>query len=236
MATDIAKMGLVDFHSHILPGVDHGSGSLETTLFQLKAAKSVGINRVVATSHFYPNAHDVNRFVEKRNRALSRVLSCGENIPEIRVGAEVLICGGIENLPDIEKLFIRGTDTLLLELPFVTKLDSSYYTSVERLLSRNIDVVIAHADRYRPAIVEQMVALGARLQLNASAFCGFFGTKKHIVEWVEKRYVVAIGSDIHGADKNAYPNFIKAVNRLGDKFNYICQQSNNIWDRSTVYY
>ena len=147
----------------------------------------------------------------------------------------MLICGGIENLPGIEKLFISGTNTLLLELPFVTRLDSTYYTSVENLLSQKIDVLIAHADRYKPAIIEQMVDLGARLQLNASAFCGIFGAKKHLLDWVDKKYVVAIGSDIHGADKTAYPSFVKAVNRLGDKIHYINSESNKIWDRSTVY-
>ena len=238
MATDFAKLlekyDLVDFHSHILPGVDHGSSSLETTLLQLKYAKSAGINKIIATSHFYPNAHDVKRFVEKRERALSRIRSCGEEIPEIRVGAEVLICNGIENLPDIEKLFIRGTNTILLELPGVPVLDSNLYTSVERILSRGVGVVIAHADRYKPSIIDRMIGLGAKVQLNSSAMLGVLSPKKYVLEWIDQKSVVGIGSDIHGADSKAYPKFLKAVNRLGDRYDHINKESNLMWNLSSL--
>jgi protein-tyrosine phosphatase len=236
MATDFAKLlekyDLIDFHSHILPGVDHGSTSLETTLFQLRSAKSAGVNKIISTSHFYPNAHDVKRFVEKREKAFSRILSCGEEIPEIRLGAEVLICNGIENLPDIEKLFIRGTNTILIELPGVPVLDSSLYTSIERILSRGVGVIIAHADRYRPYIIDRMISLGAKIQLNSSAIAGVFGPKKHILSWIDNKHVIGIGTDIHGADRKAYPSFLKAVNKLGGRYDHINKESNLMWNVS----
>ena len=40
-----------DVHSHILPGVDHGSQSLEMSLEMLRAQAEMGINRVILTSH-----------------------------------------------------------------------------------------------------------------------------------------------------------------------------------------
>ena len=222
----------IDFHSHILPGVDHGSSSMETTLFQLKSAKAAGVNRIISTSHFYPNAHNVESFLQKREKAFLKLLSCDEELPDVRLGAEVLICVGIENLPGIENLFIRGTRTLLLELPFVSSLDSSYYSTVERLLAKEIDVVIAHADRYNPAIVDKMISLGTRLQLNASSLVGFLRPKKHILNWINNKCVVGIGSDIHGADKNAYPIFVRGIKKLGAGFEYIHKESELIWNES----
>ena len=44
---------MVDFHSHILPGVDHGSASLEMSVEMLKTAKKAGVATIVATPHFY---------------------------------------------------------------------------------------------------------------------------------------------------------------------------------------
>jgi protein-tyrosine phosphatase len=46
---------IIDFHAHILPGLDHGCKDLTTAVTQLKMAKKAGIDVVVATSHFYPS-------------------------------------------------------------------------------------------------------------------------------------------------------------------------------------
>ena len=40
-----------DVHCHILPGVDHGSQNVEQSLAMLEAEKSMGIDRVICTSH-----------------------------------------------------------------------------------------------------------------------------------------------------------------------------------------
>ena len=48
-------MNSIDFHAHILPGVDHGSNSVEISDFQLKLAAESMIDTVIATSHFYPH-------------------------------------------------------------------------------------------------------------------------------------------------------------------------------------
>ena len=40
-----------DIHCHILPGVDHGSQSIEQSLDMLRAQQEMGINHVVLTSH-----------------------------------------------------------------------------------------------------------------------------------------------------------------------------------------
>ena len=54
-----------DFHAHILPGMDHGSTSTETTRNQLSAAKELGISTIVATSHFYPDIHRVGSYLRR---------------------------------------------------------------------------------------------------------------------------------------------------------------------------
>ena len=44
---------IVDFHSHVLPGIDDGSKSVEESLSMLRMEMSQGIRHVVATPHFY---------------------------------------------------------------------------------------------------------------------------------------------------------------------------------------
>ena len=64
---------MTDFHSHILPGVDDGSKSIEETLKMLELLSDQGVRRVVATPHFYPNHHSVEEFLEKRNSAYEEI-------------------------------------------------------------------------------------------------------------------------------------------------------------------
>ena len=43
---------MIDFHSHILPGIDDGSKDAATSLLMLNALKKQGADTVCATSHF----------------------------------------------------------------------------------------------------------------------------------------------------------------------------------------
>ena len=85
MASDIKKkIDLVDFHSHILPGADHGSDSIDTTLFQLNSAMACGIDRIIATPHFYPNIHTVEDFLTRRNASYEALMThLNSNFPKI---------------------------------------------------------------------------------------------------------------------------------------------------------
>lgn len=209
----INEMNIVDFHAHILPCADHGSSSLDVSVKQLTLAKNYGVEYIVATPHFYPDSHNVDAFLERRNKSFETLSpSLSDGMPKIALGAEVLICDGIERLDGLEKLLISGTNLLLLELPFsVFKVE--YRDSVSRLMKSGIDVVLAHADRYAPENIDMLVECGARIQLNAHALSGLF-VKSHVKNWLRDGVVVALGSDIHGADDGAYKRFTKAKSRI----------------------
>ena len=44
---------MVDFHTHILPGIDDGSPDVKTSLEMLKMLRGQGVDKIVATPHFY---------------------------------------------------------------------------------------------------------------------------------------------------------------------------------------
>lgn len=58
MAIDLS----LDYHAHILPGCDHGSDSIETSLKQLGMASAVGIKTICATPHFTHTRNQSNLF------------------------------------------------------------------------------------------------------------------------------------------------------------------------------
>ena len=214
-------MKVIDFHTHILPCADHGSDSLETSLKQLSLAKDAGVDVIIATPHFYPHRHKLSDFLERRSAAYQALKEVSD--AKILCGAEVLLCEKIENLNDIDSLCIEGTKTLLLELPFSSFKDS-YIASVEELIEKGYNIVLAHAERYPENAIEALIAVGAKIQLNASAVSGIF-IKRHIRRWLTSGHVTALGSDIHMLKKKHYSDFVKSRRKLNDTFSYIMEQT-----------
>ena len=60
---------IIDFHSHILPGIDDGSESVEQSIAMLRMEAEQGITHVVATPHFYPRHDTPQRFLQRRKDA-----------------------------------------------------------------------------------------------------------------------------------------------------------------------
>ena len=220
---------IIDFHSHIIPKLDHGTGSVETSLGQLNLAKKNNVDIIVATSHFYPHMHNARSFFEKRASLFEELKkSVGESdLPKIILGAEVLVCEGINRLPELELLCIENTKALLLELPFGIAVGDSFVKTFRELIQSGYKVVLAHADRYDPKNIEKLVEVGAKIQLNASALSRVV-IKKHIKSWIDRGLVVAIGSDIHGQDAAAYKKFKRAISRLNTNAEAIMRSSYGI--------
>lgn len=186
-----------DYHSHILPGCDHGSDGMETSLRQIEMAKSAGIRTICATPHFYPHKESVESFLLRRQRTYETLqANLPDDAPRIILGAEVLICDGMDQLCGLERLCRQGTKELLLELPFY-KWPESVWDTVECLNDRDdIRIVIAHADRYPPEDIERLIGENIPLQLNVECFKNLFQRKRYI-SWIEKGYAKYLGSDIH---------------------------------------
>ena len=222
-----SRFAPVDFHAHILPGADHGSTSLETSLCQMKMARENGIDRIIATPHYYPTVHSVESFLDRRNRAYELLMSEHSDLPTVRLGAEVLLCNGIERLPGIEKLFLRGTNVLLLELPY-SDFQIEYCYSVESFVKSGVDVILAHAERYPTENIEHIIEYGAKIQINTVSM-HYFSKRRILRSWLDRNLIVAIGSDIHGTDKHAYPYFVKAARKLGAHLDTVNDYSDKVF-------
>lgn len=206
----------IDFHAHILPKADHGSDGLETSLRQVALAGEAGIQILAATPHFYPGSDTAEAFLERRSRCLKELTAgLGKDGPELLLGAEVQVCRGLNHLPQISELCFCGTNVLLLELSPDFRF-SQFERTVEALrYDCKLQVVIAHVDRY-PDLAEPLLDAGFVGQLNASSLCTLF-KKKRLYEWIESGSIVALGSDLHGAE-TGYRDFLQAKKKLGSLY------------------
>lgn len=216
---------MIDWHSHILPGIDDGSQSVEESVAMLKMLAEQGVNTVIATPHFLANNETVEDFLARRNEAYAKLEGhLFEGAPEIRLGAEVAYYSGISRLPDLKGLCIEGSKCLLLEMP-MTKWTEYIIKEVEELAHRGkINLVLAHVDRYlhlqSAKTWERLCESGCIMQVNASSLLSFV-TRPKIIKMMRAQSVHCIGSDCHNTTTRA-PRIGRAFEtvekKLGERF------------------
>lgn len=209
---------IVDFHSHILPGVDHGSRSINQSISQIRLIGK-RTDRIVATSHFYPNLHNLDGFISRVDFAAKELKGAISDLdaPEICIGAEVLLCEALDRLDGIERLCIRGTRCMLVEMPNTCSWSERLIDTVGALIDKGLVVVLAHIDRYvrdYEADIDRLLAMGALAQVNASSLKSFF-SKRRMMPYLESGAVYALGSDLHEVDTGAYRDFASLEGKIG---------------------
>lgn len=203
----------IDYHAHILPGCDHGCDAVSTSLKQLEMAKHAGVKVVCATPHFYPEKESIDAFLCRRADAYSKLIpNLTEDLPEIQLGAEVLICDSMERMAGLEKLCRSGTNELLLEMPFYAWTDSIWDTLYHLCDREDLQTVIAHADRYPVKYIEQLIAEEVPLQLNVECLTRPLRRGRYL-KWILQGAVWYLGSDIHMLG-GAYQDWEKSVKLL----------------------
>lgn len=192
---------MIDWHSHILPGIDDGSQDLTESLALLQMQSEQGIRTVVATPHFYANHESVEDFLRRREASF-RVLSdqLPQEAPQILPGAEVRYYQGISRLPELKKLCIQGSRVLLLEMPMCRWTEYMVRELQEMASMGSVSLMLAHIERYLPLqsgeIWSELRAQGVLMQVNASFFRGF-ANKHTALSLLRKGGIHAIGSDCH---------------------------------------
>ena len=204
----------LDYHAHVLPGCDHGSDGVETSRKQLAMAAAAGIRTVCATPHFYPHKESIPSFLQRR--AESAQLLCESltaDAPQLRLGAEVLICDGMERLDGLPRLCRSETNELLLEMPFYQWPEAIWDTLYALCERRDIKIVLAHAERYPPEAIEQLIRDNVALQLNSECLTRPLHRKRYLT-WIKNGSVKYLGSDIHMLG-DGYRAWEKCVKLLG---------------------
>ena len=212
--------GIIDFHSHILPGMDDGSSSLQESIAMLKMEAAQGIEHVVATPHFYAQQDSPEEFLKRRDAAEARLreeMKRHAGLPKLSMAAEVYFFPGMQHSDMLSLLTIRQTQYILIEMPNAPWSESMYRTLEEIRTCRELIPVVAHIDRYiRPfrthRIPRRLGALPVLVQANAGFFLDF-RTRRMAVKMLRDDQIHLLGSDCHNTTSRC-PNLEDAVNRI----------------------
>lgn len=207
---------MIDFHTHILPEMDDGSGSTAESLALLRLEREQGVEQVVLTPHFYAGQNSPSEFLTRRQKSWQRLQSeLTEGLPRLALGAEVQYFEGICSTEDLAKLRIEGTDLLLLEMPFSPwpeRVAADVLTLQQR---QGFQVVLAHIERYltwQPETLwQQLREQGVWMQANVSFFSRW-QTRRRALRMLERGEIQLLGSDCHNLKERA-PNWVQLPER-----------------------
>lgn len=214
----------VDFHTHILPGIDDGSPDIDHTERMLLEEESQGIRMVVATPHFYADREPLDRFVSRRAEAYRNYLSlrkANPALPELIPAAEVYYFEGIGRAEGLDPLCAAGSRVIFLEAPF-DQWREEFYRDVSMLLNyQRMKVVLVHIDRFLqyqkdPSVLAQILQLNVTLQVNCERFMTMGGrrTVRKIMNFGKR---TVLGSDCHNMHSRR-PNMADGQKILERKF------------------
>lgn len=196
--------GLIDIHTHIIPGVDDGAQSHDDTTGMLIQYKELGFETAIATPHLavtsLPDYREELlqgfRFTEALARSHDMALLNGKEIrltPDIRASQT-----------ELASFALAGTSHVLVDFPS----GSWPYYAEEALFqvqTLGFTPILAHPERYGWGVNEkhtpgELVARGVLLQVTLGSLTGGFGksARANSVGLLKEGLVHFVATDAHG--------------------------------------
>jgi protein-tyrosine phosphatase len=199
---------VIDLHTHILPGLDDGSRTMEDAIAMARAALEDGLRAVAATPHVrddYPTTvDDMERGVAALREAL---LQAGVPL-QILTGGEV----AHDRLPglsddEVTRFGLGGNpDYLLVEFPY-HGWPLALPQQVRELLARGVIPVLAHPERNAdvqrdPELLRPLVLMGTLCQVTAASLDGRIGKRSRAtgLALIETGLAHLVASDAHAPE------------------------------------
>ena len=201
---DISRLQ-VDLHSHLIPGIDDGSQSMDETLEMLRRMQEMGYRKVITTPHvmsdFYRNTPDI---IQSGLRDVKQAIADQGLDIEIEASAEYYLDDTFEQLIEKDELLPFGKERyILFELPFISE-PLNLATAIFNMQLKDYKPILAHPERYgfwygQLGKLEAMHDKGVLLQININSLSGYYGPEaKKVCEWlIDQDMVSFLGTDCH---------------------------------------
>lgn len=192
--------GIVDYHSHLLPGVDDGVQAPEESMEILRLYEELGIREVWFTPHIMEDIPNTTAGLRSRFEQFQKLYT--GNI-RLHLAAEYML----DNLfkerlahRDLLPLGVEGNHLLVETSYFNPPVD--LYNMLEKIRTAGYYPVLAHPERYvymEETDYLRLKELGVKFQLNLPSLVGGYGhVVKKKAEWLqEKRLITLYGADVH---------------------------------------
>ena len=194
----------VDMHSHLIPGIDDGSKSMEESLSLLKALQDLGYEKIITTPHVMADAY--NNTTQEILDGLASLRKAAEDA-QITIGidaaAEYYMDEGLISRLESGDILTMGDHYLLFETSYISK-PIGFEEIVFEMGAKGYKPLLAHPERYRyisdPRMeYSRMKDIGIFFQLDINSLGGNYGrqAKANAEFLVEYGMIDFLGSDVH---------------------------------------
>lgn len=194
----------VDIHSHLIPGIDDGSQTMDQTIAMLAKFQELGYKKVITTPHVmsdsFPNTSE--NILSGLADVRAEIKKVGLTI-EIEAAAEYYFDETFVAKIKAKDLLTFGDNYVLLEFAFHSPpqyIDQMFF----ELQSRGYRPVVAHFERYMYYLgkIDRAVEWrqkGINIQININSLSGHYGPdiKKQAERLIDAGEFDFIGTDCH---------------------------------------
>lgn len=215
---------MIDFHNHILPGIDDGAKTIEDTFALLKEAKEAGFTKIIFTPHYKEEFYEVE--VPEKIALFNEIKAQFARIEpemELYLANEIYMSGDniIEYLEQAKASTINNTRYVLFELPMNSK-PLNLFDMVYEIQRAKLIPVLAHPERYsfvqnNPDLIYDLIERGILMQQNYASILGRYGKKAQVIakKMLQANAVHFLGSDVHMVN-TIYKNMQKSIEKIKD--------------------
>lgn len=203
--------GAVDYHSHILPGVDDGIRTQEDSLRVLSYYEKAGIKEVWLTPHIMEDIPNSTVFLQERFAALQAAY---DGPVVLHLAAENMMDQLFEDRLDAGDLLtmenVSENPLLLVETSYFNP-PLGLYDILERVMKKGLRPLLAHPERY--VYMEwkdycRLKGMGVLFQLNLLSLTGHYGKT---AQACSRRLLKNGMYDYYGSDLHRLSPFKHAV-------------------------
>ena len=201
---DIIPDNHIDIHSHLLPGIDDGSKSIEDSIFLISELKKMGINNFITTPHIFSGVWDNTKIKIQETEIEANLKlknTSGDTI--LKAAAEYLLDDHFVNLFQKGEILTLKDNYVLVEMSYLNAPIQLYDIIFDMQVAGYIPV-LAHPERYlfyhkNFNEYSKLKNAGCKFQINLLSTVGYYGndvleTAKLLLS---KGLIDFVGSDVH---------------------------------------
>ena len=196
----------LDFHSHILPGLDDGATDLENSIALASAMKEWGFERITCTPHITNKFRNMPETIRPAFESLQEALYVRGIDVELKMSAEYRLVP--ETWPEVlEKNWLMPIEDrfILMELPIFNPEDIGDLKPLEefkKVISLGLTPLLPHPERYFYLSKKELMSYleaGVEIQSNYGSLAGLYGKEAYdnVKALVEEGVVSYYGTDMH---------------------------------------
>ncbi len=196
--------GFIDIHSHLLPGIDDGSKSLEETETLLRQLKVIGFEKCITTPHTLPEIWENTRegILQKFDETKSQL---SENLQPMldHTASEYMLGESFIDRLQSEKLLTLKDNIVLIEMSYLNP-PLALKDIIFEIQIKGYQPLLAHPERYlyyhkNLKAYELFKDSGVLFQLNLLSTVGYYGPKVAAATdfLLKGNFIDFVGSDVH---------------------------------------